>query len=302
MATVTTNLKTQIQTRINAANSSTTKDQLLELRKAAEGLNCDESNLDTLMTAINASLNGSESNEDLIIARVASGVKPESSASAVIIKKSQEILVSGNWTVPAKLAGNTVWVTGCGAGGSGGRNNSSGSIVTGGFGGCYGLRIPVNVAPNQTISCVIGAGGAGIPSGLTVDGNSGGDTSFGSLVFKGGSGGQAAGATLGVTEISLAFKVGVFPVYFIDATVDRIIPSETINGNTAGSNFYGSVTNIATGGAAGLFGRGTDGKQQAASESAPANSGAGSGGALGTTSVVGAGGSGKIVVEWEEFL
>lgn len=51
MTATTTNLKAQVQIRINAATSETSLKDLMILRLAAFGLDCNEANLDTLVTA-----------------------------------------------------------------------------------------------------------------------------------------------------------------------------------------------------------------------------------------------------------
>jgi photosystem II stability/assembly factor-like uncharacterized protein len=74
MTAITTNLKTQVQAQIDAADSSTSLKDLLVIRKSAEGLRCDESNLDTLMSAAIASMSPSTALKDLLLGNKASGL------------------------------------------------------------------------------------------------------------------------------------------------------------------------------------------------------------------------------------
>jgi hypothetical protein len=297
MSATTTNLKTQVQAKITGATSALSLEELFILRKSADGLDCNESNLDTLVTAKLNAMGSSTPIEDLLFGNRAADI-PESSTSQIVIRKIQEITVSGNWTVPANIAGGTLWVTGCGGGGSGVRVNSTTIIANGGFGGSYGINIPISVSPLQVIPVIIGAGGAGIPASGTVSGNSGGTTSFGSLSFRGGSGGQ-----VGLTDVLLLGCSGVNPPIVLISPA-RAILAQSLNGNECGASSITSISNISCGGAAGLFGNGTAGKLSTGTQTdnAPANSGAGSGGSGGSTDSVGAGGSGKILVEWEEFV
>lgn len=111
--------------------------------------------------------------------------------------QSQEFTASGVFTVPAGVTG--VWVSGIGAG-------SSGITRTGALGGGGGgsgeacEMVPIHTTPAGTITVTIGAKGVGGAAGAGASaGTAGGDTSFGTLVCKGGkvgdssSGGGAAG-------------------------------------------------------------------------------------------------------------
>jgi hypothetical protein len=297
MTATTTNLKTQVQAKITAATSALSLEDLLILRKAADGLDCDESNLDTLITAKLNAMNSSTAPEDLLIGNRAADI-PESTGSQTVVKKMQKILASTPWTSPANLAGNVAYVSGCGAGGSGCIVSNMGC---GGFGGAFGIKIPYQVAPAEVITVVIGAGGLG-PTGSNNPGAAGGSSSFGTLTFSGGAGGKQTNGAL-----HAAFSdSGVRPYIAIGTTEAAYFstPSESVFGNIAGSTIVTS-TNIATGGAAGLFGNGTNAVSGsgANSASAAANSGAGSGAVLrAATHTVGNGGSGAIIVEWEEFV
>lgn len=220
-----------------------------------------------------------------------------------IVRKSIEILASQNWTAPVNLAGNQVWLTGCAGGGSGAFSQAGYS--TGGFGGAFCLRRPVIVSAGAVHTVTIGAGGVG---GASQAGNNGGDTSFGSLaVLRGGSGGYSEVAPIQEDDAAQFFgRVGtkpsiVFPMSGTAPNTYFATSPDTVNGNVAGAT-SAAAGNIATGGAAGLFGNGTSATNGTASASAPANSGAGSGAARGAGGTVGNGGSGRLIIEWEEFL
>lgn len=221
------------------------------------------------------------------------------SGGSQVVRKSIVIDASQNWTVPVNLAGNTIWLTGCGGGGGGAL--SIAGYSTGGFGGAFCLRRPVIVTAGSVHVVTIGAGGSPF-------GGSGGNTSFGSLVtLRGGSGGFSDVSTIQDDDIAQFFgRVGIRPS--IIAPMNGTAPNtyfatspDTVNGNVAGAT-SAAAGNIATGGAAGLFGNGTDATNGTASANAPANSGAGSGASRGVDGATGSGGSGRLVIEWEEFL
>lgn len=226
-----------------------------------------------------------------------------------IVKKSIVINTSQNWTAPLNLAGNTVWITGCGGGGSGAENASiSGNDAYGGFGGCFVEKAPVIVTAGATYAVTIGAGGAGVTIG---DGQSGGDTTFGALLtIKGGSGGEDLNTSDVNAMQRLSQKRGVRPA-IIGFGASPYLPiqiAESINGNVCGAAVVvaGSGTGRASGGAAGYFGNGANSAASSSSTNAPAapaNSGAGGGCVYGASvSTSGAGGSGRLIIEWEEFL
>jgi hypothetical protein len=109
--------------------------------------------------------------------------------------KSQQFTASGSFTVPDRVT--QVFVEMYGAGGGG----SKGAITD--FGGAAGQYVvaPVTVTGGANVSITIGSGGAGATS--TGDGADGGDTSFGTVVARGGKGGRhvtAFGASMDVAE------------------------------------------------------------------------------------------------------
>jgi hypothetical protein len=226
------------------------------------------------------------------------------SSAQTVVKKSQKFITSGNWTRPANIAGDTVYVTACAGGGSGGSSGSTdpGYWSYGGWGGGYVERQPINVLSVPSATVTIGAGGISAGNGNV--GNAGGDTSFGSLLtVRGGSGGgRVKNATAPSTDIQIAFAGSGIAPYMIysDGTSNPIVSymtqSSSVAGNKKGANSNISNGVFAGGGAEGRFGNGGD----ASSGSALANSGAG-GGASHTGST-GSGGSGVLIIEWEEFV
>lgn len=220
----------------------------------------------------------------------------------VPVWKMQVFDANGTFTVPDPIAGNVVYVTGSGGGASGGAAVGANATVTGASSGCYVEKQPVSVSAGDSIPVIVGAGGAPVSyTGGTygaTDGNAGGDSSFGSLVI------------LGATKTTLATATQAGGWFGGDSTrpaQGSIRYKAGINKATASANARGS--------GGGAFGNGSDGTvgnmASATGINAPANSGAGGGtcavyitaptdGPFTATS--GAGGSGKIIVEWQEFV
>lgn len=106
--------------------------------------------------------------------------------------ESQTFTSSGSFTVPNSV--DAVYIELWGGGGSG-ASTGSGAV----FGGEAGENFNgfVAVTPGASIAVTIGAGGAAPPlSAASQDGNDGGDSSFGSLIARGGRGGQFTAGTL----------------------------------------------------------------------------------------------------------
>lgn len=228
----------------------------------------------------------------------------------VVVRKQQVFNSSANFTAPANLVGNTVFITASGGGGGGTAANPFSddyAFVTGGFGGCYCVKSPVAVTPSQVVAVTIGAGG-----GSNADG---GATSFGALLtvaggvkgksYSGSSSPTVDGA--GYMANSFGFRgirpTIVMPIYAGFATNPiaslMFYPSETVNGFRAGNDFSGGGNDrgLYTGGACGYFGSGPDVGNS--SNIGPANSGCG--GSSGPSSG-GSGQAGKLIVEWEELV
>ena len=237
----------------------------------------------------------------------------------VPVWKMQVFDANGTFTVPDAIAGNVVYVTGSGGGGSGGvciRDALQRRAAGGGFGGEFCVKRPLAVTAGDSIPVTIGAGAASvsITSATTAEtvGLTGGNTVFGSITLLGGSGGTTT------SNIHSSTQYGVFPSYFGRSLLnadDILIPPAQANGYSGGALQYTNVTQPtwALGGAAGAFGHGKIGALavdgNATASSADANTGSGGAGAAvsSTTGVTpytatsGAGGSGKIIVEWQEF-
>jgi len=231
------------------------------------------------------------------------------SGGSQVVRKSVVITSSQNWVAPLALAGSNVWLTGCAAGGSGAQNvDISSSDAYGGCGGCYVEQLPVPVTAGVTYAVVIPAGGAGVTTG---DGNAGGDLTFGSLLtIKGGRGGKSISTSSGsLIADSIGAMRGVKPFVIVynegSSRIDFLSIADTVNGNVCG-NHATATTGVGTGGAAGYFGNGANSASSGSSINAPAasaNSGAGGGCVYGASvSTSGAGGSGKLIIEWDEFL
>jgi hypothetical protein len=98
---------------------------------------------------------------------------------------------SGNWAVPSNVS--TVDVLVVGGGGGSGRRDGTTTTRMGGGGGAGGLIWiqELSVTPNNNISYIVGAGGAGATGG-TVPGSTGGKSVFGNLTAWGGGGAGSA--------------------------------------------------------------------------------------------------------------
>lgn len=215
--------------------------------------------------------------------------------------KMREYLTDGDFLVPANIAGNVVYVTGCGGGASGqGVINTVGATTTatGGRSSCFVEKYQYAVTPNESIAVTVGAGGAAqsvTANGTTVERSavaSGGNSVFGSLVIAGGE--QKRGAY--PSQVTVA--PGTSSLRFLDGL---------------GKQRPGFSNAIAGSSAAGYFGPAPNGEtfkdvNGSAPDAAP-NTGAvgasvciqnGTGSPLTATS--GAGGSGRIIVEWQEFV
>lgn len=187
----------------------------------------------------------------------------------------------------------------CAAGGGGGAALATGagqsSIGGGGFSGDY-IRTPLLDA--QPYDITIGAGGVG--GNGTSSATTGGATTVGNIVYARGGVGGAVGAA---TAMGYTSNTGAPPVGTIKAPLDSVIVPTTlgirgfvVNPGTPSGQVAG------TGGSTPL-GRGAEGQQAAAGNSAPSNSyGAGGAGASNTASgAVKAGGDGApgVVLVWE---
>ena len=116
----------------------------------------------------------------------------------------QRFTASGTWTRPVGARTVIVDIFGAGGGGAGGQGAAASSTRVGGGGGGGGSRAIIvldalNLGSTETITIGAGGtGGAGGVSGNGVNGNVGGDSSFGSHVTA--YGGGDGGGTINVGE------------------------------------------------------------------------------------------------------
>ena len=114
-----------------------------------------------------------------------------------MLLKQQLFKSGGTWTRPAKMAGNTVWLTMIGGG-----EGVGGGVANGGFGGQYLIRIAVDIGSLSSIPVTIGQGGVNGASAANTF-NPGGATSFGALLtVLGGSSATGTGTPGGPTSAS----------------------------------------------------------------------------------------------------
>lgn len=232
--------------------------------------------------------------------------------------KMREYLTDGTFVVPDNIAGNVVYVTGCGGGGCGGVQQwnpsigAGGSVLLGGAGGFWGVKVPFAVTAAQVVAVTIGTGGAGVSINNFIASpslNNGTSSFFGSLAFGGGFADSSNGGFKPERRITTVSGSG--DTTLLEPDSSGLFSSGVTQASiVSGTQFY-----RAGGGACGLFGSGgngaldTTGDVNVTAQSAPANSGAGGGAALrytsGTAPVIvtsGAGGSGRVIVEWQEFV
>lgn len=201
---------------------------------------------------------------------------------------------SGTWTCPAGVDLARVLCVGGGGGGS--VQEDSPAYGNGGGGGAI-VEKTVPVTPGTPYTITVGAGGAGgwttTGDGQNHAGNSGGSSSFGSLVTAvGGQGGQTtAGGTAG-NMLSGAGGSG------------ELSESGRPSLYASGGALYTNSTNRA-GGGGGSWGAGAAGYSANVTGQAPAAAVANTGGGGGGYASLyhgtgGAGGSGIVIVEWFE--
>lgn len=170
---------------------------------------------------------------------------------------------SGNFTVPANVS--MLFVELCGGGG-GGQYSATSSAGGGGGAGSYPVFRAVPVTAGATIAYAVGAAGNGGVQGGTVA-SAGGNTTFGTLVSKGGLPGGGGVGGVGLVGCCSGGGTGT-------AGQSNVLAS----GGAAGSG-GGFTSALGGGGGAGAGNGGNGGANGVGSPTSPAaNSGAGGGG------------------------
>ena len=184
----------------------------------------------------------------------------------------------GTFTVPAGITEVNVCMVG--GGGSGSMGHEGGSLLAGGgFSGQIISELQV-VTPLDVLTVTVGVGGAPVSN---TDGLNGTPSSIGTATAIGGGGGTSG---LGY---------------------DGIGASRTTCGGTASDGTYQTdeefgITSYGFGGQSSGFGKGGNGKNAAGGT--PESGGVGAGGGAGWHYEVlsGAGGNGRVVVNWNDFI
>lgn len=210
---------------------------------------------------------------------------------------SQEFLSNDTFVVPAGI----VEMSFCTCGGGGGGGGGFGTIINnsgGGGGGSGVVQDTETTVPTETLTIVVGSGGAGVSSG---NGGTGGQSSvaggFGTILSNGGLGGQSG--NLGGAGVDGGGNGGVGD----NSTTNGLPCSSVCSGDPTSGGAGGGFTGGGGGGGGG-FGNGGAGGTSGGSPtppSVPANRGSGGGGG-GTpgfgTSTGATGSSGKVIVFW----
>lgn len=302
------NIKAYIESKIDAISTLSPLDasQVAVMAFQLARFNQSPSNISVLITHLQAQEADVDTADAVKSVTLLLGA---ASPSKAVVWKRQEFLSSGSFVVPDNLAGNLVYVTACGGGASGQAVINPPAVAgtaSGGYSGCLIEKIPVQVSVGEIVPVTVGAGGP--PSGISDTGavlfaspiGAGGDTLFGSyLRVKGGSG-----------------EVGAYRSSTIAASGALLIAGPSFNGRYRGG--IGAQDPLfpnamAGGSAAGPFGDAPASKTLkdvgGSAGSAPDNSGAVGGSicaqngtGLSITVTPGVGGSGRLFVEWQEFV
>lgn len=316
------NIVSYVETKINIINTLTNTEAALVAGMAQflNGRNNPPSNMAALLAYLQ--LQENDVNNDSLVKEVTLLLGASFGSKNTVWRKA-EFTADSNFTVPNNIAGDSVFVTMWAGGGSG----AVGYIVAGTinlFGASSGgfvTREPYACAAGDIIPVVVGLGGAGVSrnTGGITPGNDGEDSSFGTLTVIGGKRGNELLVTsvpkstygnCGLYLPTVTTTTGAFTT-----TADIILSAGSPAGYIGGSNARavdGAITAYTGGGAAGPAGNGEDAKalvdSPGGSFDAPDNSGAATGSAVviyltGGPKLVssGNGGSGKVIVEWQEF-
>lgn len=316
------NIVSFVEQKISVINTLSKTDAALvaAMAQLLNGRNNPPSNMPDLLNYLQ--IEEAQVNSDSLVKEVTLLLGAAMGSKNTIWKRA-EFTADDNFTVPDSIAGDSVFVTMWGGGGSG----AVGYIVAGTinlFGasaGGYVERYAYPVTAGDVITVTVGAGGAGVNrnAGGITPGNDGSDSVFGSLVAKGGKKGnellvtslpKAAYDNCGLYLPDVTLSTGAFT-----STARIINAAGNKAGYIGGANARavdGAITAYCGGGAAGPAGAGEDAKalvnSPGGSFDAAANSGAGTGSAAviylsGGPKLVssGNGGDGKVIVEWQEF-
>lgn len=225
------------------------------------------------------------------------------------VLRRTDITATGTTNLTLLSTTRRITLTGCAAGNSGGKYASS--TTSGGASGAHIINLPVAVSGSETLTIVIGVGGAGVTANQAngVTGNAGGDTtvsglSGGTITLLGG-----VASAIGTPQ---AFAGLVVPANLVGNCGTNLnqnggylytgAGSSTASAAKQGGSFLGFAGGLGTtgsgcGGAASYFGAGGTGGG-ATSGGDALGAGAGGGGTnSGTRS--GAGGDGRMIItEW----
>ena len=206
-----------------------------------------------------------------------------------MILRQKIFTASDTWNRPAKMAGNTVWVTIIGGGASGRPSATSGNR-RGGNGGQWRIQVAVDIGSATSVTCTVGTGGA-IP-GTNDTENAGSASSFGAFL-------TALGGPVSTVSSPSFSAPGGAPTTTAGADVSQ-------GGNTPMGYGGRSASTNGAGGGGGL-GLGPNpptvsGVFLAATERPAQGYGAGGSVYNFATAVYLAGLDGVILVEWPEFV
>lgn len=182
-------LTIEVQTRCNALTNSSTAKEVIEQGIAAKKIEqaggmISRTVLDAQLQRI-SNLSDGTTTIATLISLAASVEVVDSGGGSIPIKKTQLFKTSGTWPLPANLVPGSITLTGI-AGGSSGRNYSSGGGGLNSYGGTAGewvYEIPVE-DPLADVAVTIGVGGAA--SSIDNSGNAGSATSFGTACILAG--------------------------------------------------------------------------------------------------------------------
>ena len=204
---------------------------------------------------------------------------------SVVNETSITITTTGTWTCPASI--NKIKVEAWGGGGGGGGAYLAG-FAGGGAGGSYVINDNVTVVPTTSYNVTVGVGGAQSGTGINgVNGNPGGNTTFGSTTPVIANGGIAGGATTTAGQLGSG---GTNSSGGSGGTVTLGLPGASGASGSGGS-----------GGAGAMGGAGGASKTSAGNGIAGISPGGGGGGAYGSTTGSNrgaAGGNGQIKITY----